>query len=86
MDQIKQFLTNNFWLTMILIGLFVLLVVYIVLRIYRNALINKVHAIEIDINTLRSTPLSYKLNKAVGLTKVNQEVVAQVEENQKTFA
>lgn len=86
MDQIKQFLTNNFWLTMILIGLFVLFVIYIVLRIYRNALINKVHAIEIDINTLRSTPLSYKLNKAVGLTKVNQEVVAQVEENQKTFA
>ena len=86
MVQIKQFFADNFWLAMILIGIIGLILIYFIFRLYRNSLINKVHSIEIDINTLRSTPLSYKLNKAVGLTKVNQEVLTQVEAHQQTFA
>lgn len=54
-------------------------------RIQRKMLINKLHQLEVDINSMRSTPLSYKLNKAIGLTKVNDSVVDRVEKAQTQF-
>lgn len=86
MAQIQEFFAANTWLLIGLIVLAIVLLIYIIFRVYRKYLINKIHSIEIEINTLRSTPLTYKLNKAVGLTKVNTEVLEEVQNAQSVFA
>lgn len=68
----------------IIIVLFILYLLYS--RINRNMLIKKLHQLEVNINSMRSTPISYKLNKAVGLSKVNENVIAHVEKAQEEFA
>lgn len=73
----------------IIIVLAILLIVlaYFLIRHFRRkSLINKLHQLEVDVNSVRSTPLSYKLNKAVGLSKVNEEVVDQVTKAQGQFS
>ncbi len=86
MAFIKEFFAQNPWVLIGLIAIAILLLIYIIFRVYRKYLINKIHSIEIEINTLRSTPLTYKLNKAVGLTKVNTEVLEEVNQAQAMFA
>ena len=48
-------------------------------RIIRRRLKDKLDKLEVDINTMRSVPLSYKIQKAEGLKKVNPEVAERVE-------
>lgn len=79
MNEVIDFLTQKEVL-FVLLGLILILSGYFIYRrISRTMLINKLHQMEVDINSMRSTPLSYKLNKAVGLTRVNELVVDRVE-------
>lgn len=48
-------------------------------RIIRSRLKDKLDKLEVDINTMRSVPLSYKIQKAEGLKRVNPEVAERVE-------
>ena len=85
MKEVIDFLTQSevlYGLLVIILGLSGYLIYR---RISRNMLINRLHQLEVDINSMRSTPLSYKLNKAVGLTKVNESVVERVETAQEQF-
>lgn len=85
MTDVIKFLTRQEVLFGIL-GVLLLIVIFLVYRrVQRKILIGKLHELEVDINSMRSTPLSYKLNKAVGLTKVNEHVVDRVENAQTQF-
>jgi septation ring formation regulator len=86
MNEVLDFLTQKEVL-FVLLGLILILIGYFVYRrINKSVLINRLHQLEVDINSMRSTPLSYKLNKAVGLTRVNANVVDRVEVAQEEFA
>lgn len=86
MEQFLTFISQKETIIAIavIVVLFILYLSYA--RLNRNMLIKKLHQLEVSINSMRSTPLSYKLNKAVGLSKVNENVIARVEKAQQEFA
>ena len=78
MEKIIELLTRK----EVLIGLAVLLVLIIVWCVVRRSKIKKCKATlseyEIRYNSIKSVPLSFKLNKAVAIARVNKETMEQV--------
>ena len=71
----------------ILVAIIVVIVLLFVFRsVRKRVLLKQLAATEVNINSMRSTPLQYKINKAVGLMKVNQTFEEQVATIQSNFA
>lgn len=85
MNEVIKFITQKEILYTLIAILLMVIFYFLYRRISRNRLMKRLQNMEVDINSMRSTPLSYKLNKAVGLTKVNHEVVDRVEKAQESF-
>lgn len=72
------------------IAMVVIVVVIVFLIVYRairkRMLLRQLSALEVSVNAMRSTPLQYKINKAVGLMKVNTTFEDQVANIQTQFA
>ena len=85
MDAVLSFIKTSEFL--IGVGVFVaLIIIWLITRVVRKKrYLKQLNNLEIDINALRSTPIQYKINKAVGLMKVNQSVSDQVEAIQSQF-
>lgn len=78
MEQILGILSNKY----VLIGLAVailILVAWLVIRKMKSSNLKKrLNELEIRYNSIKSIPLPYKLNKAVAIARVNQEVMQSV--------
>lgn len=78
MEQVLKILSNKY----VLIGLaatIILLVLWFMLRKMRAGKLKKQLAdFEVRYNSIKSIPLPYKLNKAVAIARVNQEVMQSV--------
>lgn len=85
MDAVLSFIKTSEFL--IGVGAFVaLIIIWLITRVVRKKrYLKQLNNLEIEINALRSTPIQYKINKAVGLMKVNQSVSDQVEAIQSQF-
>lgn len=85
MDAVLSFIKTSEFL--IGVGVFVaLIIIWLITRVVRKKrYLKQLNNLEIEINALRSTPIQYKINKAVGLMKVNQSVSDQVEAIQSQF-
>lgn len=84
-NKLKSMVT----LEMILIGLAILIVILVITLLMRSLRIKKVQReldeLEIKYNELKGYPISFKLNKAIALSKVNKNICEQVGEYQKKF-
>lgn len=89
MDGFINKLKNMITLEMILIGICILALVVIITLIMRSLRIKKVRKeleeLELKYNELKGYPLSFKLNKAIALSKVNKSICEPVNEYQKKF-
>lgn len=85
MQNVIDFLTRQDVLIALLVTIVLVIIFFVYRRVQRKVLINKLHQLEVDINSMRSTPLSYKLNKAIGLAKVNEHVQGRVDTAQEKF-
>lgn len=89
MDEFINKLKNMITLEMILIGLVILVMILVITLIMRSLRIKKVQTeldeLEIKYNELKGYPISFKLNKAIALSKVNKNICEQVSEYQKKF-
>ncbi|MEG0402889.1 MAG: septation ring formation regulator EzrA [Anaerorhabdus sp.] len=78
MDIVLNFLSNKF----VIIGLaalIILLIVWFIIRKMRSGKLKKrLGDYEIRYNQIKSIPLPYKLNKAVAIARVNQDVMQSV--------
>ncbi len=78
MEQILNILSNKF----VLIGLaaaIILLILWFMIRKMRSSKLKKqLGEFEVRYNSIKSVPLPYKLNKAVAIARVNQEVMQSV--------
>lgn len=85
MDQFIAILTNK----ITLIALAVLLVLILIWFLLRKSKINhykkQMQALEIRYNSIKSIPLPFKLNKAVALARVNQDVMTKVTQSKDDF-
>ncbi len=79
MDEFIKILTNE----VTLIGLTALLILLVVLLVLRQSKIKKLHRamkeLENQYNSVKSVPLTFKLNKSIALAKVNQDLQETVE-------
>lgn len=89
MDEFINKLKNMITLEMILIGLLILVAILVITLIMRSLRIKKVQTeldeLEMKYNELKGYPISFKLNKAIALSKVNKNICEQVGKYQKNF-
>lgn len=89
MDEFINKLKNMITLEMILIGLLILVAILVITLIMRSLRIKKVQTeldeLEMKYNELKGYPISFKLNKAIALSKVNKSICEQVGKYQKNF-
>lgn len=89
MDEFINKLKNMITLEMILIGLLILVAILVITLIMRSLRIKKVQTeldeLEMKYNELKGYPISFKLNKAIALSKVNKNICEQVSKYQKNF-
>lgn len=89
MDDFVNKFKSQISMEMILIGLLILLAIIVISIVIRSLRIKKVRAqlndLELKYNELKGYPLSFKLNKAIALSKVNKDILEQVQEYQKKF-
>lgn len=86
MEAFISFLIQTEVLIASLAFILVLIIYLIVARIIRKSKLKKIHEVEVSANSLRSIPIGYKINKAVGLSKVNENVTERVEKAQQEYA
>jgi septation ring formation regulator len=78
MEQLLTYLQNDF-VFYGLISAFVLVVLIIILQVFRKSRLKKRYKdLEIQLTTLRTIPLSFKVNKAVALARVNDGLLSAV--------
>lgn len=89
MDEFINKLKNMITLEMILIGLLILVAILVITLIMCSLRIKKVQTeldeLEMKYNELKGYPISFKLNKAIALSKVNKNICEQVGKYQKNF-
>ena len=76
MERLMELLQLFFKQQWVFIGLIVLLIVTIFVLYLKNKKVNKIESelelLEVEFNTIKSMPLTFKLNKARSLSKVNE--------------
>ncbi len=84
MERVLELLQQFFQQQIVLIILVVLLVITIIVLYRKNKevkkLINELEILEVDFNTIKSMPLTFKLNKARAMSKVNEFIKEDIEE------
>ena len=79
MERVLELLQQFFQQQIVLIILVVLLVITIIVLYRKNKevkkLINELEILEVDFNTIKSMPLTFKLNKARAMSKVDRKSV-----------
>ncbi|SKA00849.1 septation ring formation regulator EzrA [Anaerorhabdus furcosa] len=78
MEAVLNFLSNKF-VIIALVALIIILVVWFVIRKMQSSKLKKrLSDYEVRYNSIKSVPLPYKLNKAVAIARVNQDVMQSV--------
>ena len=84
MERVLELLQQFFQQQIVLIILVVLLVITIIVLYRKNRevkkLIAQLEVLEVDFNTIKSMPLTFKLNKARAMAKVNEFIKEDIEE------
>lgn len=84
MERVMELLQQFFKQQWILIGLLVLLLVTVFILFRKNKKVKKLEEelemLEVDFNTIKSMPLTFKLNKARSLSKVNEFIEDDIKE------
>lgn len=84
MERVLELLQQFFQQQIVLIILVVLLVITIIVLYRKNRevkkLIAQLEVLEVDFNTIKSMPLTFKLNKARAMSKVNEFIKEDIEE------
>lgn len=84
MERVMELLQQFFKQQWILIGLLILLLVTVFILFRKNKKVKKLEEelemLEVDFNTIKSMPLTFKLNKARSLSKVNEFIEDDIKE------
>lgn len=84
MDRLMELLQQFFKQQIVFIILVILLVVSIIVLLRKNKRVKKLEkdleTLEVDFNTIKSMPLTFKLNKAKSLAKVNDFIEHDIQE------
>lgn len=79
LELLIQFLQNRY--VLIVLFIFLIITIFSMLRKNKNVKVidERLAELEIDYNTIKSMPLTFKLNKARSLAKVNDEIKEEIE-------
>lgn len=78
MEQLLRILSNQYVIAALIVLIIVLSSVFIAKKVVSKQLKKKLSVAEVRYNSLKSVALPYKLNKAVAIARVNQEVMQSV--------
>ena len=85
MDKVLQILSNIYVIIAIAIIVVLLIIWFIVQRVRSNKYRNELQALEVRYNQIKSVPLSFKLNKAVAISRVDPEAMQNVAQMKDDF-
>ncbi|MEG0240214.1 MAG: hypothetical protein RR643_08645, partial [Anaerorhabdus sp.] len=78
MEVVLNFLSNKFVIIGLVALIIVLIVWFVIRKTHSGQLKRRLSDYEVRYNSIKSVPLPYKLNKAVAIARVNQDVMQSV--------